>query len=83
MGTLTLEVNPNGAGWQTVWSHAGTDVARNGAHIWRVENVDICALGYQQANTEFRFKATAPPSGTIWHGDIAIDSIKVVNNGCQ
>lgn len=83
MGDLYLEVSPDGGtNWYTLWSHLGVDVAQNGTAVWNQESVDACAAGYNTGNVLFRFRAVMPASGTVWHSDIAIDSVVIKDGDC-
>lgn len=85
MGDLYLEVSTDGGStWDTpAWSHLGADVGRNGVDVWNAQTIDLCNLGYNSGNIKLRFRAVMPSSGTVWHSDMGLDSIKVENNGCQ
>lgn len=83
MGDLYFEINENGGGWTTVWSHIGTDVATSGTDTWNQQNIDLCNLGHTSINTQFRMRVVLPASGgDYWNSDVGLDDIKLTNDGC-
>jgi hypothetical protein len=85
MGDIFLEASTNGGvSWDAtaLWTHTGVDIARSGTSTWNNQVVDVCGLGYTTGNVRFRFRVVMPPSGSIFHSDIAFDSIKMTVDGC-
>lgn len=85
MGDIYLEISTNGGStWEVtpLWSHTGADIPRFGTSTWNNQQVDICGAGYNSGNVMLRFRVVMPGSGSVWHSDIAIDSVKVTVDGC-
>jgi hypothetical protein len=85
MGDIYLEASTDGGNsWDTaIWSHIGQDIPRFGTDVWNNQVIDACLAGYNSGNVRFRFRAVMPSSGSVWHSDIALDSIKLTVDGCQ
>ena len=70
VGTLDLEINVNGGGWNMViFTRSGSQNAQN---TWLNETIDLTA--YQGNSVQFRFVVTRANS---WRGDIAFDNILI------
>ncbi|MFK7798076.1 MAG: trypsin-like peptidase domain-containing protein [Aureispira sp.] len=68
MGTLTVEVSPNGLTWTTVWTRTGDQGV-----AWITDTVDLNAY---TTETELRVRFNGV-TGTGFNSDIAIDDVSV------
>lgn len=76
MGTMSVEVNINGAGWVQVWSISGQQQT-NSNEPWRQAVINSVAPNVfgGNANVQFRFIGTSLSTG--FTGDMAIDDFLV------
>lgn len=62
----------DGAAYVNEFNETGVDVAQNGTDVWRNETTVLTS-----PSSKFRFLATMPSTGSIWHSDLALDTIVV------
>lgn len=70
---LVLQVRHNSGAWTKVWGNGG-----NLGDVWRSQNVDLNALGYNSGTLELRFQFNYD---TGFLSDIALDEIRVYGPG--